>query len=56
MEEMIEKVFEKYQEADFIYAHKDKSISIMKYGQGFGWDETIKDFNSIEELRTHLNE
>jgi len=56
MEELIEKVFEKYPEADFIYVHKDKSISIIKYGQEFGWDDTIKDFNSLEELRTHLNE
>ena len=29
MEEIIEKCFEKYPDANFIMAHKDKSVSIM---------------------------
>lgn len=56
MEEIIEKCIEKYPDMDYIQIHKDKSVSIMAYGEQYGWDYTIKDFDSIEELRNHLNE
>ncbi len=57
MEELIEKCFEKYPEAEFIEIRKDKSVSIMKYGDyEVGFDKTLHDFDSLDELRTHLNE
>jgi len=56
MEEIIEKCFDKYPDAEFIEIRKDKSVSIMKYGDYYmSFDKTIEDFESIEELRNHLN-